>query len=117
MNKEFIPYEQALELKELGFDEPCLATYHKELYTIIPIYAEYTSQDVIKAPLYQQAFRWFRDKHDWIGGVRLLSHESISGLLGEFTKDKDNNFMMFGATYEEVELKCLKELIEIFKNK
>jgi hypothetical protein len=27
MSKEFIPYEQALELKELGFDEPCLAVY------------------------------------------------------------------------------------------
>ena len=25
MNKEFIPYEQALELKELGFDEPCFS--------------------------------------------------------------------------------------------
>jgi hypothetical protein len=27
MTAEFIPYEQALELKELGFDEPCLAYY------------------------------------------------------------------------------------------
>ncbi len=24
MEKEFVPYEQALELRELGFDEPCL---------------------------------------------------------------------------------------------
>ena len=30
MNKEFIPYEQALELKELGFDEKCLARYFKD---------------------------------------------------------------------------------------
>ncbi len=27
MNKEFIPYEQALALKELGFDEPCFGYY------------------------------------------------------------------------------------------
>ena len=27
MNKEFIPYEQALALKELGFDEPCFGQY------------------------------------------------------------------------------------------
>jgi hypothetical protein len=27
MNKEFVPYEQALQLKELGFDEPCLGYY------------------------------------------------------------------------------------------
>ena len=28
MNKEFIPYEQALALKELGFDEPCFGYYN-----------------------------------------------------------------------------------------
>ena len=27
MNKEFVPYEQALDLKELGFDEPCILLY------------------------------------------------------------------------------------------
>jgi hypothetical protein len=27
MEKEFIPYEQALALKELGFDEKCFATW------------------------------------------------------------------------------------------
>jgi hypothetical protein len=30
MNKEFIPYEQALDLKELGFDEPCFGWYSKD---------------------------------------------------------------------------------------
>ena len=28
MTKEFIPYEQALALKELGFDEHCLASFY-----------------------------------------------------------------------------------------
>ena len=27
MNKEFVPYEQALALKELGFDEPCFTKF------------------------------------------------------------------------------------------
>ncbi len=27
MEKDFIPYEEALALKELGFDEPCFAVY------------------------------------------------------------------------------------------
>jgi hypothetical protein len=27
MEKEFIPYEQALDLKELGFDEPCFTKF------------------------------------------------------------------------------------------
>ena len=30
MHKEFVPHEPALELKELGFDEPCFAYYDEE---------------------------------------------------------------------------------------
>ena len=30
MIQEFIPYQQALELKKLGFDEPCFAYYDEE---------------------------------------------------------------------------------------
>ena len=29
MDKEFVPYEQSLQLKELGFDEPCFGFYLK----------------------------------------------------------------------------------------
>ena len=30
MEKEFIPYEQALDLKELEFNEPCFAKYFQQ---------------------------------------------------------------------------------------
>jgi hypothetical protein len=34
MNKEFIPYEEAFELKQLDFDEPCFDFYddNRELF-------------------------------------------------------------------------------------
>ena len=38
MNKEFIPYEQALELKELGFNEVCLGYYNLDPYFPNPIF-------------------------------------------------------------------------------
>ena len=31
MNKEFVKYEQALALKELGFDEPCIGWYNPQV--------------------------------------------------------------------------------------
>ena len=31
MEKEFIPYQEALLLKELGFDEPCFTHYFSYL--------------------------------------------------------------------------------------
>ena len=123
MGKEFIPYEQALALKELGFDEPCFATYHKELHAIIPIYAIYTNQDVIKAPLYQQAFRWFREKYDLFGCIDLHTSIPIHWYIriddiikNDYVYHSEDNDLKF-KTYEEAELECLKRLIEIVKKK
>ena len=119
MNREFIPYEQTLALKELGFDEPCFATYHKELHAIIPIYANYTNQDVIKAPLYQQVFRWFRENYGLHSKVGLYNFHENTYCFNVVTKtiphylDKVTHF----HSHEEAELECLKKLIEIVKNK
>ena len=112
MNKEFIPYEQALQLKELGFNgAECLAVYNinKELETGL-----FHSNYDIDAPLYQQAFRWFREKHNWIGGIRNLDTNNQI-IVADFVKDEDNSFMILGESYEDAELKALKELIEIVK--
>jgi hypothetical protein len=36
MDKEFVPYQPSLDLKELGFDEPCFAYfYHHQEYKIL----------------------------------------------------------------------------------
>ena len=89
MNKEFIPYEQALALKELGFDEPCLSTYtwdgfkHDVLTCIsenpVIIKERLNSNNdkyTYSAPLYQQAFRWFREKYQLHSTITSISQES-----------------------------------------
>lgn len=78
MNKEFIPYEEALALKELGFDEPCLVVwpgikgqklgYDGRYFSLVKGYKNSKLSKEVKryapgiidvaAPLYQQAFRW-----------------------------------------------------------
>jgi hypothetical protein len=123
MNKEFIPYEQALALKELGFDEPCLASwnfYTKELnYNSQP--SIFTSEDVIQLPLYQQAFRWFREKYPNIEFSLPLKKQKDLGIFwGVFIQTENDNFgKSYGSnfkTYEEAELACFIKLIEIVKN-
>jgi hypothetical protein len=130
MKKEFIPYELALELKQLGFDEPCLAWYQD--YTLrVDVNANQSIKfhehlgrfkGCFLAPLYQQAFRWFRDVHNLKGGI-----EYIGGLTPETTwwdiyvvghfntnyKEMSMNYQ----PYEEAELACLQKLIEIIKEK
>ena len=78
MNKDFAPYELAVKLKELGFDEPCFGRYiydgrGKEWFLVQTqqtknasvIFEGDISVDGISvaSPLYQQAFRWFREKY------------------------------------------------------
>jgi hypothetical protein len=85
MNKEFIPYEQALALKELGFDDEVLKVYDinsskSELYN----YGEVlTGDDELYAPLYQQAFRWLYQKLSIENGTMPLNTETQQLLLKE----------------------------------
>jgi hypothetical protein len=112
-NKEFIPYELALELKQLGFDKPCFGVYAtKDGYVRKSAYDENGD-----APTYSQAFRWFRETfnlHSNISSWRddnnlSFSHEfEIYDLQGCWEGDAS-------TTYEEAELACLKKLIEIVK--
>jgi hypothetical protein len=115
MNKEFIPYEQALALKELGFAESCLASYYHagkrlNIYEYFN-HGEYT----LLAPLYQQAFRWFREKHglySWIT-MELGNKSTFCWVLsGEHTSTQ---YAAYFHTYEEAEQACLIKLIEIVK--
>jgi len=135
MEKEFIPYEQALALKELGFDEPCLSSWTYKTKERIPtlygcgallfdtdgLITNQTEDIICSAPLCQQAFRWFREKYnehsliipycDSSGEVISYRFEIViqDYNLDDFESERKN------YTYEEAELECLKKLIEIIK--
>jgi hypothetical protein len=145
MNKEFINYEQALALKELGFDEPCFGWFRSTLipsnFTEYFLETEFNMNEspsdwvnsnfldkACSAPLYQQAFRWFREKYNLRGFIGFrpnvkqfdchIYDMSLSGkeyvkqrTMEEFNKDPKV------GTYEEAELECLNKLIEIVKEK
>jgi hypothetical protein len=127
MNKEFVPYEQAISLKELEFDEKCFSFYDsdRELYESEGYYKKgyNVSDEEVIAPLYQQAFRWFREKHNIEGFIVPLISERKGISFEERVYEaliifKGNKKIKPGfKTYEEAELDCLKKLIEIVKNK
>jgi hypothetical protein len=120
MIKEFVSYNQALALKELGFDEDCFKVKLKDKpqldYTPSD-YDDFPEQKEVEVgiPLYQQAFRWFREKHnikpcfDWhpTEEYRYCIYYSVN------TYFQKCDF----KTYEEAEQACLDKLIEICKNK
>lgn len=83
LEKEFIPYEQALALKELGFDEFCFA-YYKDIKGEKVLLDDSMNFDgECDAPLYQQAFRWLYLKLDIKNGTMPLDKEAQESLLKE----------------------------------
>ena len=125
IEKEFVPYEEALALKELGFDEKCLAYYKEnELYEEAGVcyknadfeetmvWDEMLPNRNCAAPLYQQVFRWLRKKYEynteivWMTAVNFKYSARIKSKLGTDYIDEHE-------TYEEAELACLRKLIKI----
>jgi len=135
MEKEFVPYELAVKLKELGFDEPCFRLYKniKEYKERIAGGDLITNTNLLKfensnycaSPTFSQAFRWFREEHYLISSIYQLSVNVKTGLSSfEYMIDKLNNLGLSQFiedfpynTYEEAEIACLENLIELVESK
>ena len=120
MEKYFVDYNQALALKELGFNEICFATFDSDKWFDIQDFGQnYDTfpSHIIAAPLKSQVFEWFRKQHKLKGFVEPV----------EYLDDTPETYMWVvynechsGAeqlTYEEAESACIDKLIEIVKNK
>ena len=101
MQNEFVPYELAIQLKELGFDEPCFAWYVDEesilgidevRFDTIKTY-HFNNTHSVSAPLYQQAFRWiYRKLNDEIGCMPIVDDKQIIlSYLNNLIKDLKKN--------------------------
>lgn len=66
MKKQFVTYEIAKKLKELGFNEPCFAYFFadtNELYESTVRMYNFNKGLETYAPLWQQAIDWLREEH------------------------------------------------------
>ena len=134
MTKEFVSYTQALALKELGFDEDCLARYEGKITNIFkPLVLEFTFANLprvenkvnypdypykdVEAPTYSQTFRFFREKHNLV--FNFISYNIVKP--GEYhwsiTWNDEAKAGGIVKTYEEAELACLSKLIELVEQK
>ena len=131
MEKEFVSYEIALKLKELGFNEPCFTYYcniNGNIRTgiVVSIYNAWTYAGTKKlettlAPLYQQVFKWLRNKYDIDFSVLTTYSRYNENASKKYSGVIDDKSVFtnigFYDTYEEAELACLDKLIEIVELK
>ena len=136
MNKEFIPYQEALALKELGFNEPCLGYYYTDnesnykehnydyrrdfvidaFQTKDGTYDSYVVNKkeieyYVATPTHSQAYRFFREKYKLnysieTGGKHGIQIANLTNLSTPYKV-----YVGHFATYEEAELACLRALI------
>ena len=140
MTKEFVPYELALKLKQLGFDEPCFANYtvipeDKIDWFTIPEQGitdktsfgssknynskSFEEEGTISSPTYSQAFRWFRENYGLDSFCRqtTLDGRSYFKISKIETDEIIKGYSNFTTTYEAAELAALDKLIEIVETK
>jgi hypothetical protein len=139
MENEFVDYQSALYLKELGFDELCFGAFYADVESnktdkydvrkkftaeldvspfndeIIGLFKNSDKDYYVARPTYSQVFRWFREKHKLFAWIERLSDNFIYEIKPHKLSDyKDDENYVFD-TYEETELECLRKLIEIVK--
>lgn len=125
MKHLFVPKAQSIQLKELGFDEPCLAFYNGKFLDLDVWDRDYLSEQLEKrrdigecpqAPTFSQAFTFFREKYRlFVQPNRTVDSEGIWYYFSISTKRTDVCEGSF--IYEEAELACIEKLIQIVKNK
>jgi hypothetical protein len=125
MKRDFIPYQLALRMKALQFDYDCFAFYQIEYHEDTPIMVDDDSQyrvsglrtcknseipeHYVSAPLYQQAFRWFRKEYPELDFGVAKIHNGTNNYHYHINLEWE----FFEGIYEEAELQCLIKLIEV----
>ena len=139
LEEQFIPLKESFDMKELGFEDDCLAIHSINLMTEnedweLKIGGVWKNQELvgsIKAPMYSQCFDFFRKKYNLYSEINLDSYKKPYSLKVTIKHlDDTNTFVdkeyypysngigdIDNKKYEEAEQACIDKLIEVCKNK
>lgn len=112
ITNQFVPYELAVKLKELGFKENCIMYYDGK-----GVLVNYFNLSTTVSPLWQQAFDWFREK-----GYNAVIYQVGGGFwdwdIQDESQEEDEIIydIPLAGSYKESRLVCLEKLIEIIDN-
>ncbi len=129
---KFVPYQQSLDMKDLGFDDPCFATY----FTVgawqidctegaLNLKSNEACEYSILAPLWQDALDWFREQHNLEYQIQRIANGNYHALIHKNTDEYLDllrecdliciNEVIDVYTYEEARLETLEKLIQYVK--
>ena len=124
LQKDFLHYELALKMKQLGFDEPCMYYVDEQNNSFIynfqthpDEFIEWCGVKVISTPTYSQSFKFFREKYQLHSTITSISQESWQWHITKPGESLGKMYQEDFYTYEEAEQDCLVKLIDIIENK
>ena len=134
MNYEefLVPVEIAKELKEIGFNEPCLFVLNPhntlilssevhdkgiiDIRKIKPRSNGKLGEDFCSVPTYEQVFKWFGEKGYTCHFAPVKQPPMYIGSRYAWSYEVLNNGKVITCgTYKEARLECIRELIRITK--
>ena len=130
MKDLFVSYEQAIQLKQLGFDEPCLKVGNPnghilwkfmdvldvEGVDIGDIMKEKFDDRFVEIPLKQQVYVWFMEKQGLNSWILSISDPKETDTKYSYKIKNCDDELLFD-NLEEAEDACINKLIEILKQK
>lgn len=142
IKKQFVTYEIALAMKELGFNKLCFGYYNPDeeliygidLKTMRYAHKYHNEGESVLAPLWQQCMDWLKEKHGIFVFIDMRKYyDSYEGaypfqawckiyknkeLINSITvrnKLDNENFIFY--SYEEAREQAILKCIELCKNK
>jgi hypothetical protein len=117
MENEFVTYDQALALYELGYKENVLKVYSIRWKKLLDEeYANRYGVDYILSPLRQQVFNWFRYKYNLLCFIDFYDNSKYDYVIRNHRISKERNFNDGPFTmYRIAENALINRLIELAK--
>ena len=116
LQNQFLSYELALQIQQLGFNKKCLAFYSLGKSTVVLNNDLYSIDSTdIGAPLFQQALEWFMEKGFqislWTNPENPDAYIYEVMYQGRFIFEH-NKYI----PYHEAKVSCIEKLIEVTKS-
>jgi hypothetical protein len=121
--EDYIPYEEALELKALGFNKKCFGLWIKiedkkpKVYNNRKLNSDTLCDTSCSAVTYSQAFKFFTEKYDLASYCLQTNKDGKSyySIKKIETEDTIKGYSGSSDSYAEAELTCLRTLIKLIK--
>ena len=124
MDKNFVNYDIALKMRELGFNDKCIATIDSRNMIILKGQREQPCYIFIPVPTWSGCFDWFREKHNCIisvysnaSGYLWESHDSVGGTQREWSNYTGPNESGVWDNFYEARKNAILTNLDIIKNK